>query len=153
VNKNRIEKGTKNPQIFRNPSIRIRGSGLTWAKPSPDLTSSESGKETRGSPASTLGLTGSSSRIRASQRGCSMTARSPSGERRPSASRRVTTPLLRPVATPAAVLTRSLGRSGGDGGGEETRWLGLRGNRAVRRFCSSENRSPPSIADEQLTAS
>jgi hypothetical protein len=61
---------------------------------------------------STLGLTGSSPRVRASQRGCSTTARSPSGERRPSASRRVMAPLLRPVATSAtslALLARSLG--------------------------------------------
>jgi hypothetical protein len=98
---------------------------------SPDLTSSESEKGARGSPASTLGLNGSGSRIRVSQRGCSTTARSPSGERRPSVSRRVTAPLLRPVATPTASLTRS----GGDGGGEENRMaLGFAGNRPLGGF-------------------
>jgi hypothetical protein len=49
--------------------------------PMPDPISSESGKGTRGSPAPTLGFTGSGSRIRVSQRDCSTTACSPSGER------------------------------------------------------------------------
>jgi hypothetical protein len=74
---------------------------------------------------STLGLTGSSRRVRAPQRGCSTTARSPSGECRPSASRRATAPLLRPVAPPCR-RARSLARSGGDGG-REKKWLGFGG--------------------------
>jgi hypothetical protein len=91
----------------------------------------ESGKGTRGSPASTLGLTGSGSRIRVSQCGCSTTARSPLSECRPSASRRATAPLLRSAATPAALLARS----GGDGGGEENRMvLGFAGNRPLGGF-------------------
>jgi hypothetical protein len=75
----------------------------------PDPTSSESEKGTQGSPAATIGLTGSGSRIRTSQCDCSTMARSPSGERRPSVSRRVMAPLLRPVASLAASLACSLG--------------------------------------------
>jgi hypothetical protein len=103
----------------------------------PDLTTSESGKGTRGSPAPTLGLTGSGSRIRASQRDCSTMACSPSGERRPPVSRHATAPLLRPVATPAASLTHSLARVETEAG-EETNELGFAGKLAARRFCSRQ---------------
>jgi hypothetical protein len=92
--------------------MRHPGTYLGLAMPDPTL--SEFRKGTRGSPTPTLELIGSGSRLRASQRDCSTMARSPSGERRPLMSRRATTPLLRPVATPAA----SLARSGGDSGRE-----------------------------------
>jgi hypothetical protein len=113
-----------------NPS-KNAAPGTYLGLPIPDLTSSESGKGTRGSPAPTLGLTGSGSRIRASQRDCSTTARSPSGERRPPASRRAMAPLLRPVATPAASLARVKTEVG-----KETNELGFAGKSAARRFCS-----------------
>jgi hypothetical protein len=90
--------------------------------PSPDPTSSESGKGIRGLPTPTLGLISSGSRLRVSQRDCSMTARSPSGERHPSVSRRAMAPLLRSVS---ARPPRSLARSGGDRGGEEENELGF----------------------------
>jgi hypothetical protein len=69
----------------------------------------------------TLGLIGSGSRLRASQRDCSMMARSPLGERRPPMSRRMTTPLLRSVGASAT----SLARSGGHRDGEEENELGF----------------------------
>jgi hypothetical protein len=103
--------------------------------PMPDLTTSESGKGTRGSPAPTLGLTGSGSRIRASQRDCLTMARSPLGERRPPVSRHATAPLLRPVATPATSLAHSLARVEMEAE-EETNELGFAGKLAARRFCS-----------------
>jgi hypothetical protein len=121
----------------------MRHPGTYLGLPMPDPTSSESGKGTRGSLTPTLGLTDTGSRLRASQRDCSTMARSPSGERRLPTSRRATTPLLRPVATPAA----SLARSGEDGGKERMKWLGLRGNCVAQRFCSAETHARPSIQD------
>jgi hypothetical protein len=93
----------------------------------PDPTSSESGKGTRGLPAPTLGLTGSGSRIRASQRDCS-------GERRPPASRRATVPLLRLVAMLAASLARVEMEAG-----EETNELGFAGKRPLNGFVHVES--------------
>jgi hypothetical protein len=112
--------------------------------PMPDPTSSEFGKETRGSPVPTLGLTGSSSRIRASQRDYSTTVGSPSGERRPPVSRRATAPLLWPVATPATSLARVETEA------EEEMKLGFSGERPAPRFCCRESYAQPSISDEWL---
>jgi hypothetical protein len=106
-------------------------------------TSSESGKGTQSSPVPTLGLTGSGSQLRASQRDYSMTARSPSGERRPSANRRTTTPLLQPVAAPATSLARSGAFRGGERKGNEMRarvWSSAVSHRFVRSILT-ENRT------------
>jgi hypothetical protein len=132
------EKKEKNPQSQTLAKMRHPGTylGLSML----DLTSSEFGKGTRGSPAPTLGLIGSGSRLRASQRDCLTMVRSP-------VSRRATAPLLRPVATSAA----SLVRSGEDGGGERMKWLGLWGKCAAQRFCSAETRTRPSIQDGRRT--
>jgi hypothetical protein len=111
-------------------------------------STSEFGKGTRGLPASTLGLTGSGSQLRASQCNCSTMALSPSGERRPLASRRATMPLLQPVAALAASLARS---AGDRGRGKETNGARVCGEPAARRFCYSEDRSPPLISDGRLT--
>jgi hypothetical protein len=102
----------------------------------PDPTSSESEKGTRGSPAPTLGLTGSGSRLRASQRDCSTTARSPSGERRPPASKRATVPLLRSAAS----LFRSVARVEMEAG-METNELGFAGKRPLDSFVHGESRA------------
>jgi hypothetical protein len=99
----------------------------------PNPTSSESGKGTRGAPAPTLGLTGSGSRIRASQHDCSTVARSPSGERHPPAGRRATAPLPRPVAPPADSLVGSLARVETEAG-KETNELGFVGKSVAQRF-------------------
>jgi hypothetical protein len=108
VEKNRIEREKEKESPIPNHS-KVQHRGTYLGLPMPDLTSSESGKGTRGSSAPTLGLTGLGSRLRASQRDCSTTAPSPSGERRPPTSRRTTAPLLQPVAAPAASHARSLG--------------------------------------------
>jgi hypothetical protein len=81
----------KNPQIT-NPRIRMRHPIIYLVPSSPDPTLSESGKGTCRSLVSTLGLTGSGSRLRASPLDRSTMACSPSGERRPPVSRHVTTP-------------------------------------------------------------
>jgi hypothetical protein len=112
----------------------MRHPGTYLGLPMPDPTSSEFGKGTRGSPAPTLGLTGSGSRLRASQRDCSTTVHSPSSERHPPVSRRATAPLLWSVATPVA----SLGRSGGDGGRDGDEWTRVCRQTAARRFCSRQ---------------
>jgi hypothetical protein len=91
----------------------------------PDLTSSEFGKGTRRFPTANPRV----DRLRASQRDWSTTARSPSGEHRPSVSRRATTPPLRPVASPAAVA-----RSGEERRGETKMTLGFRGSGRRRGF-------------------
>jgi hypothetical protein len=64
----------KNPQIT-NPSIRMRHPGTYLGLPSSDPTLSEFGKGTHRSLASTLGLIGSGSRLRASLCDRSTTAR------------------------------------------------------------------------------
>jgi hypothetical protein len=106
-------------------------------------TSSESGKGTQSLPVPTLGLTGSGSQFRASQRDCSTMARSPSGERRPSANRRTMPLLLQPVAAPTTSLARSGGFRGGERKGNEMRarvWSGAVGHRFVRPILT-ENRT------------
>jgi hypothetical protein len=125
----------------------MRHPGTYLGLPMPDPTSSESGKGTRGSPAPTLGLTGSGSRLRALQCDCSTMVCSPSGEHHPLVSRRVTAPLLRSVATPVASLARVETEAG-----KEMNEARVCGEPAARRFCSRKNRSPPSIADGRLTA-
>jgi hypothetical protein len=114
--------------------------GTYLGLPMPDSTLSESGKGTRGSPAPTLGLTGSGSRLRASQRDCSTMARSPSGERRPPVSRRATVPLHRQVATPAASLARSVARVEMEAE-METNELGFAGNWLLDGFVHAESRA------------
>jgi hypothetical protein len=109
----------------------MRHPGTYLGLPMSDLTSSESVKGTRGSPAPTLGLTGSSSQIRASQHDCSTMAHSPSGERRQPMSRHATTPLLRPVTTPVASLAQVETEAG-----KETNELGFAGKRPLAGFCS-----------------
>jgi hypothetical protein len=77
-------------------------------------------------------------------------ARSPSGERRPSVSRRATTPLLWPVASPTAshacrcsLRRREAGRNKND--------ARVSGERPAPRFCCRESRAQQSISDERLT--
>jgi hypothetical protein len=115
----RVEEPDQKRKGKESPIAKMRHPGTYLGLLMPDLTSSVSGKGTRSSPAPTLGLTGSGSRLRASQRDCLTTARSPSGERRPSVSRRATAPLLQPVAAPAASLARSGGDRGEGGGGRK----------------------------------
>jgi hypothetical protein len=146
VEKNQIkrEKG-KNPQF--QTLAKMRHPGTYLGLPMPDPTLSEPGKGTWGLPVPTLGLIGSGSRIRASQCDCSTMVRSPLGERRLSASRRVTAPLLRLVATPAASLAWVESEAG-----EETNELGFAGKRPLGGFVHGESRAWPSIADGRLTA-
>jgi hypothetical protein len=118
--------------------------------PMPDPTSSESGKGTWGSPAPTLGLIGSGSRLRASQHDCSTTTRSLSGERRPPASRHATAPLLRSIATPTASLARSLARVETEAGKQMT--LGFCGEPAAQHFWCAKSHVWPSIADGRHAA-
>jgi hypothetical protein len=130
VEKNRIERGKgKYPQSQTLAKMRHLRTYL--GLPMPDPTSSEFEKGTWGSPAPTLGLTGSGSRIRASQHDCLMMARSPSGKLRPPTSRCATALLLRPVATSVASLARVETEAG-----KETNELGFAGKSAARWFCS-----------------
>jgi hypothetical protein len=102
--------------------------------PMPDPTSSESEKGTRGSPAPTLRLTGSGSRLRASQRDCLTTVRSPSGSiarRRADAQRRHSSGRspCRPSRSLARVETEAR---------METNELGFAGETVTRWFCSRQ---------------
>jgi hypothetical protein len=147
VEKNRIEKEKGKESPIPNPS-KNAAPGTYLGMSMPDLTSLESEKRTWGSPAPTLGLTGSGSRIRASQCDCTMTARSPSGSVarwRADAWRRLSSgrsPHRSPCSL-ARVETEAA---------EKTNELGFCGETTARWFCSHENSVWPSISDGRLTS-
>jgi hypothetical protein len=139
-----------------NPSIRNAvhrdslGPAITGSDP---IRVWEGDPEHRCSPASTLGLIDSGSRLRASPRVRSMTTRSPSGERRPPTSKCTTVPLLRSVGMPATSHSRSLiFTSGGEREEEKRMVLGFVGERFLHWFCSHYERAWPSITDLRLVA-
>jgi hypothetical protein len=114
VEKNRIEREKGKESPIPNPS-KNAAPETYLGMPMPDPTSLESEKGTRGSLAPTLGLTGSGSRIRASQ--CDSSSWSP---HRP---------------------PHSLARSGGDGDRGENKWARvLRGNDRSTVLFSREQR-------------
>jgi hypothetical protein len=135
--RNAVHRDSLGPAIIGSDPIRV------W----------EGDPEHRCSPASTLGLIDSGSRLRASPRVRSMTTRSPSGERRPPTSKCTTVPLLRSVGMPATSHSRSLiFTSGGEWGEEKRMALGFAGERFLHWFCSRQERAWQSIAVGWLAA-
>jgi hypothetical protein len=122
---------------MKSPTLSKRsGPGLTWARHC----------RTRPLPAPTLGLTGSGSRLRAPPHDGSMTARSPSGKRRPPVSSHTAAPPL-PANRRADHRSHSLDFGGEERRGETEMMLGFRGGAVVPRFCSHERCAPPFITD------
>jgi hypothetical protein len=109
---------------MKSPTLSKRsGPGLTWARHC----------RTRPLPAPTLGLTGSGSRLRAPPHDGSMTARSPSGKRRPPVSSHTAAPPL-PANRRADHRSHSLDFGGEERRGETEMMLGFRGERSCRVF-------------------